>query len=459
MRDHTHAIGKAFAAATTAEPSDLLGAALQAHRYIERFRVSDPDGSYWISEPDAGIDLGFENGSAGIAYFYLQLYKSTHDTDYLRIAQEGYRYIHRHWKQQLSISTQMPNVNHFALNVSSGVGSIANALLAYHDETQDGDSLATLREIGAYLASTAEQTNDEVRWSGLPYFSLGDSGIALLMLRIADRLGDDDLRSLAIAAAKTIMKLQAPHPRGGSAWDVKPFGYPHSFPNFVIGTSGISFVMSVFYEHTKDPAFLESARSAVDYLQGISVSQQEGTLVPLTDDPQDRVFYLGSCHGACGTSKVYYQLYRMTGDNKYKRAIESMTQGIVSTGAPEVQSAGYWNNTCVCCGTAGLLQHYIAQYAAFGEQSSLDVAVRCAKVLLGEAEDVGDGAIAWPLAETRLEPDRITLSKGYMHGAAGIASTLLQLNQVLQGELSWNRLIDDPYPKQVIANAGRGAYR
>lgn len=451
MSDQTQATGKPFASVPKAEADDFLKAVYQAHRYIDRFRISDSEGSYWIDAPDADMDLGFENGAAGISYFYLELYKTTGNTDYLRIAEEGLRYTRRHWRKQLRI--QNPQAKGIELNVTSGVGSIAVALLAYYEETRDVDSLSALREIAEYLAVAAEQNNGDVSWTGLPYYAIGDAGVALLLLRMALALNDEKLHALAVASAKTIIKNQIPNSRGGKAWDVKPPGYPHSFPNFVIGTSGIGYAMSVFYEHTQDEAFLSSAAAAADYLSAIAVPLAEGRLVPLTDDPEERTLYLGACHGSGGTSKVFYQLYRLTGDDRYKCEVEEMSKGILSLDAPEFQSSGYWNNTCICCGTAAILQFHAALYAAFGDRHYLEVAQRCAQVLLGEAEGMGSDAIAWPLAETRLEPDKITLNKGYMHGAAGIASSLLQLCQLLKGRFDWNRLIDDPYPARCEPNS------
>src|SRR4051794_9171484 len=101
MKNHTHAIGKPFAFAKKAEATDILETVEKAHNYIEQFRIADPDGFYWIDSANAVIDLGFENGSAGISYFYLELYKTTKNGDYLRISQEGFRYIRHHWQQQL----------------------------------------------------------------------------------------------------------------------------------------------------------------------------------------------------------------------------------------------------------------------------------------------------------------------------------------------------------------------
>jgi lantibiotic modifying enzyme len=70
-------------------------------------------------------------------------------------------------------------------------------------------------------------------------------------------------------------------------------------------------------------------------------------------------------------------------------------------------------------------------------------------VILGEAETYNDGSVAWPVAETRLTPEIITVDKGYMHGAAGIAGALLQLYQVQAGSFKLRRLADDPFPGGV----------
>jgi lantibiotic modifying enzyme len=208
--------------------------------------------------------------------------------------------------------------------------------------------------------------------------------------------------------------------------------------------------MAVFYEVTGEERFLAAARDSSEYLEHISVKQGEGFLVPVMDDGDCSTFYLGACHGSAGTTKLFYKLYRLTGEDHYKETIEAMSKGILNFGAPEIQSAGYWNNTCICCGTASLLQFYTRLYVSFGNPHYLDVAKRAAKVVLGEAEYVTDGAIAWPLAEVRAEPANISTSKGYLHGAAGIGCALLQYYQVVKGIFDWNRLLDDPYPAQNL---------
>jgi lantibiotic modifying enzyme len=418
--------------------------ALKAHRYIAQAQVTDTDGVYWKSEDSSRIDLGFQHGSAGIAYFYLELYKSTRNEEYLRIAHDGFRYVSVHWRKQLE--NKNPAMKFFEYSSGSGLGGIAKALLAYYGATGDLQSLETLKEIAKEYSDTAVWDGENVSWTGISGYALGDAGTSVILLNIADVTGDDKLRALAVASAKTIAKRAEVNPRGGIAWEVVPAGYKYSFPNFVIGTSGIAYAMAVFYERTKDPYFLSVAKSAAEYLKALSKKQKDGFLVPLTSDPDEQTFYVGSCHGPGGTSKVFYQLYRLTGDEIYKSDIENMAKGILSLGVPEVQTAGYWNNVCICCGTAAVLQFYVGLYAAFGGSYYLDAAERCATVLLGEAEEAGGDSVCWAVCETRLEPDNITFGRGYMHGAAGIASALLQLYQAQKGIFDWNRLPDDPYP-------------
>jgi lantibiotic modifying enzyme len=448
MKDHSFCIGKRFASVESAQAEDYLNAALKAHSYIKQFEASDTDGVYWRNADNSSIDSGFQHGGAGIAYFCLQLYKTTRREEYLRTARDGFRYTAVHWRNQLEMKN--PAMKFFEYNFGSGLGGVAKALLVWHRETGDAGALSALREIAKEYSDNAVWDGAQVGWTGSPGFALGDAGIAVILLNIAKVLCDDKLRSLAVAAAKTISESAKPGPRGGKSWDIVPDGYAHSFPNFVIGTSGIAYAMSVFYEDTRDADFLSAAKSAVEYLRVIAVRQKDGFLVPLTDDPNERTFYVGGCHGPEGTSKVFYQLYRLTGEDSYKGDIENMAKGLLSLGVPELQSPGYWNNTCICCGTASVLQFFISLYAAFGDARYLDVAERCAKILLGEAEEMRGGGLAWPLAEVRLEPCRISVDKGYMHGAAGIASALLQLYQTKKRAFDWSRLPDDPYPGVTV---------
>ena len=65
-----------------------------------------------------------------------------------------------------------------------------------------------------------------------------------------------------------------------------------------------------------------------------------------------------------------------------------------------------------------------------GEAAYLDLAWRCASVILAGSERVGDTR-RWVQAEHRDRPEFVEAQTGYMQGAAGIASFLRHLNCLL----------------------------
>jgi lantibiotic modifying enzyme len=452
--DHSFRPGKKFLLREGATAEDYLAAVIKTHNYLEKFRVSTPDGDYWVEPGENRIDLGFENGSAGITFFYLELYKVTGDSTYLEIVRSGLRYLAVHWREHLINSTDNENVKvvkHYELNTSSGVGSIAELFLKTYNTFRDDVSKNALREIAREVVATQTRHGEDVYWMDYPAYCTGDSGIAVLLLKISGALGDEELRKLAIKAGKTVLKSALPDVRGGKVLSVIPQNFPAHAPNFTVGTSGIAYALSVLYDGTKEKEFLEYAEAGAEYLRAISVKKGDGALVPVFDDGND-LFFVGWCHGPPGTSRVFYQLYRSTGDEKYKDFIEEMVRGIEDIGAPETQSNGYWNNTNICCGTSALLQFFISLYLAFGDEKYLALAGRSAKIVLGEAEEIEPDAVGWPLASMLSDRDsgKVTIEKGYLHGGAGIACALLQYYQILSGTaFRWDRLMDDPFPAKI----------
>jgi lantibiotic modifying enzyme len=449
--DHSFTPGKRFATRENVTKEACLDAVIKSHGYLERFRVSTHAGDYWREPSEKKIDLGFENGSAGIVFFYLELYRITGEAAYFDIARRGMEYLRLHWRSQLIDSTDNENVktiHRYELNICSGVGSIGVLFLVFHKALKDDASKSALREIASEYVAKAEQNGDEVTWTGVPSFSTGDSGIAVLLLKISEVLGDDALRALSVRAARTILKHAKDDPRGGKLFSVIPKNFNEHYPNFVVGTAGIAYAFSIFYEAVGDKEFLDAAEAGAAYLKAIAVNRGEGALIPAKDDGLEDLFFVGWCHGPAGSSRVFYRLYRLTGNEAHKEFTETLVRGILAIGAPEIQSGGYWNTTNICCGTAALLQFFIGLYLAFEDPHYLELAERSAKVILGEAEEIDEDAIGWPLAVLLSDTEKITIDKGYLHGSAGIACALLQIYQVLNGDFRWDRLPDDPFPSK-----------
>ena len=142
----------------------------------------------------------------------------------------------------------------------------------------------------------------------------------------------------------------------------------------------------------------------------------------------------------------------MTGDEKYKKEIEDLTDGMESLGVPAKQSAGYWNVLNICCGTAGILNMYLGLWAAFGEDRYYEKAQECEKILLDRAiyEETEAGLTAkWQFALDRVAPNVLTTPIGFLDGAAGIGAMLLQMHGAENGNFKAMRAIDDPFPANM----------
>lgn len=217
-------------------------------------------------------------------------------------------------------------------------------------------------------------------------------------------------------------------------------------PNFEFGSAGSGFLFLKLFEEFKEEKYLDLAKSCANYVLSLKVPQEKGYLIPYTTGQGDFIYYLSTCHGPAGTSRLFYELYKVTGDESYLSVITDWTDGLESIGAPEIQSKGFWNNVCLCCGNAGLVQFFVGMHQATRKDYWLTLARRAGNVLLGESEPGEHNNIYWFIAYTRVQPEIITKNLGYYNGLAGIAAVLLQLYLAETDKFQCIRLIDDPYP-------------
>ena len=151
-----------------------------------------------------------------------------------------------------------------------------------------------------------------------------------------------------------------------------------------------------------------------------------GRLICHTEEARKPIFYLGACHGPAGTGRLLLELHAVTGETEWLDAARALMEGLLSTGAPEVRSKGLWNNHGQCCGDAGVGDFALLMAERTGESAWRELAVRCAEVIVAQAERTGEG-LRWRDAEHRDRPEFVQAQTGYMQGAAGIASFLIHL--------------------------------
>lgn len=433
--------------------------AVRASVFIERYLRETDDGVYWDKPGYDDTDLAIYGGAAGISYFHLKLSQVTGDERYRDIALRSARYLAKHWEYVIGHSPRgfIRDEGEGGYYGIAGIGFVlAEEYRAFHDETI-GDAL---RAIGDHYVAHALYGEGGAYWTD-NISLMGDGAVILFLLELHGIFRDARYLELAVSAGDQLLTWA--EDTGDGALDFNSFAKVERLnePNFELGAAGAGYVLLSLFEHTGEERYRDAALGAWRRLEQLKRPQEKGFLIPYRFDAQGRpleedgriVYYLGTCHGPAGTARFYYKLYQVTGDRRYWEQVVALADGLEALGAPERQSAGYWNSYTYCCGPAALLQFYVALYQVYGSPRWLDLAKRTAETLAGLAEDAGDGAVDWPVAWTRVRPDEFSRRIGYFDGAAGIASTLLQYALVQRGAFEWSRLPDDPFPNHFAGTA------
>jgi hypothetical protein len=310
-------------------------------------------------------------------------------------------------------------------------------------------------------------------WSRDPAQS-GDGGVVLGLLHASSMLGIPAYLDLAVEAGARIARLAVPGHRFGPSDDGCPPassferiwsgdsadlpGKPGDAaggradlpvdavtPGFLSGTAGTAFLLARLYGITGDPLFLDAARRGAGFVRMVSVVAGRCAAVP-HHVPQGRgLHYLGFCSGSAGVARLFYELYRVTGEADDLAWCERLAHGIVESGVPHRRTPGFWNVSCQCCGTAGLVELFVGLWAATGRKSYLDFASVLAEHLIGRAVDHDGRGLRW---YRRLRPGEVSADTGYMVGAAGIGAALLHLDAAQQGDQARRVILlpDNPFP-------------
>lgn len=429
---------------------DYLAAAEALHPFLERHKLEDANGVRWRdSVPVPGFkfegeDLSLYTGSAGIAYFYLELYRATKKAEYETLALKAAHYLAKNWETQIATAANFLGPES-ATSIFLGITSIGQVLAQFHKHYQDAEFLDALRAIAEKTIGLARKEGDTIFWSEDESVLMG-GGATLFLYRASQILHDERILEFANKAADGILARSIRDERGGLAWTSYAHPGQTRVPNFECGTAGIGLVLANAFEVSGREKYLDAAKEAAKHVKALAVKVGEGFLIPYHDNKDEAViFYASTCHGPAGTSRLFYKLYELTKDESYLGDVKSLCKGLIALGAPETQSPGYWNTLGICCGTAGILQFFLNLSLITGCQNARAKASSAGNILLGTAEAQTAGR-AWPFAFERIHPENITTSITYGTGSAGIGIALIQLYLFLEGKYDWDRFFEDPYP-------------
>jgi hypothetical protein len=443
-----------------APATSYLSAAQEAARWIRSTAEPTAHGLVWKPDPDqpdkrstVSAPQTIYSGNAGIVLFLLELYRATGEQAYIDDAKAGADEIVATWREALTFKflLPLPNVN---LDFNHGLSGTMFVLDQLYRETGEQRYRDTALAIVAEIVAAAKPVDGGVEWMGAESAAIGDGNIVLNLLWAAKAFDDPSLIDLARSAGEVILARAEPDPRGGLRWKGFPLesiGAPEGafMPNFEFGTAGVAYVMARLAEESGDKRFLDAARRGEENIEALATVTGDSALLFFREPDYTDLYYLGYCGGPVGTARLPFQLYKLTGEQRYLDWTERFARGITGSGAPEKQTPGLWNVVCQCCGTAGILDFITSLWIATGKPEYRDYARRVAEITISHGSNLDGRGERWYQAWTRVTPWNVTAETGYMIGAAGVGSALLRLYLAEEGRYSAPLFPDNPFPPNV----------
>ncbi|NHF58449.1 hypothetical protein FK220_003810 [Flavobacteriaceae bacterium TP-CH-4] len=414
--------------------SKWLVLAKKSENYLQKAKYSTADGGQaWKVMPDS-LEISPDNtlysGTAGVVLFYLELYNATKDSTYLNEAVKGSNHLLR------SLNDSVFGLS--GAGLYTGLAGTGFTLTETYKNTREKRYAKAALKTVNLLEKMAMVSKNGIHWDSIPDIIYGSAGIGLYLHYIAKELDYDKADQLAIKAADGVLDLADKSPNG-LRWKFRP-NHRYYMDNFSHGTSGVAYFLAETYKRTKDKKYLDAAIKSTRLLD--SISNDKG-YIPHHLPGGEGLYYLNWCHGPAGTSRLYYNLYRITGDSNWMDKIKKPADNLLKEGIEKRQTPGYWNNVGRCCGTASLGDYYLSLFHITGDNKYWEFAEKLTQNILDRAT-YEENQIKWIHAENRLNPNELAAQTGLMQGSAGIGLWFLKLNAQQLDTITSIRIPDEP---------------
>jgi lantibiotic modifying enzyme len=423
------------AGAESSSPAALMRTATDAARWIDASAVRSQRGVVWLADPtDPQTTLtNLYTGSTGVVLYYLELHHATGERRYLDSARAGADYLLAGLKEEKNTG------------LYTGLAGIGFTLGEVARATKEAKYKGGTRQVVDLLAARAVKTDGGgVEWNDTSDIIAGGAGTGLFLLHAAEAFGWTDARDLAARAGTRLIALGKPSD-GGTKWAMTP-SVPRLMPNFSHGTAGIAYFLASLYKATKQQEFLTAALSGAKYLQAIAKTEGDICLIVHHEPDSGDLHYLSWCHGPAGTARLFYRLAEVTGDKAWMTWVHASARAILTSGIPDRETPGFWNNVSACCGSAGVAEFFYDLHKVTGNAEYLAFARRMTDQLMKKATTDTKGT-RWVQAEHRARPELVLAQTGYMQGAAGIGTLLLRARAAEEKKATAFRLPDCPFPR------------
>ncbi|HKV27365.1 MAG TPA: lanthionine synthetase LanC family protein [Candidatus Acidoferrales bacterium] len=395
-------------------------AALGAAQWIEENGSNTGNGIVWPADPrnPKSVNTTLYAGTPGPILFFLEAYRYTQDRDFLEQGKKG--------ADALVASISEKDGTGFYEGLAGSGFTLGEAYLITHDARYRDGALRCVR----WLEERAQETPTGAKWNDVTDIIAGSSGTGLFLLWAADHLQAPGARQLAVRAGDFLIAI-AQRKQGSLMWMMDP-SYPREMPNFSHGTSGVSYFLATLYQATGQKKFLDAALAGAKYLLSIADLNDRYCMIYHDSEHKD-LYYLGWCHGPAGTARLFYRLYQVTRDTRWRELVEKCAEAVVANGGPaKAVTPGVWHNVSMCCGVAAESEFLYDAFLVTHDRRWLRAAKDGSQKLVELADENGK-AYRWVQVETRVRPDIAVAQTGYMQGASGIGMWLLHFSDALAG--------------------------
>lgn len=415
-----------------------LDAAIRSARWIDRSTQERADGFAWPADPlkPASVGLDLYNGMPGVVAFFANLYQATGDVRWREKAARGGTFL---------IAESARAADRISAGLYTGIAGLGTTYMVLASTKTGAAFSDAARKSAADLTARAKTVADGVEWSDVNDIVGGGAGTGLFLLQAATAWKDSALADLAARSGRRLLAKGVPA-EGGLMWFPGGTRGPN-YPNFAHGTAGVAYFLAALYERSREKAFLDGALAGARYLDAVATRREGARAIFHVTGGGEKRFYLSWCHGPVGTARLFYKLFQVTADQQWRRWIDELNAWLMTSGAPEQPSDGYWNNVSQCCGNVGIGQYSIdLARQRWPGSASLTEALRerVVKNTLARATDDADG-LRWVQAENRVSPDNRVAQTGFMQGAAGIGTFFLQLDAFSRGQRWTTPMPDTPW--------------
>lgn len=431
--------------------NETMQRVLEVEAFLQSCRSDDPAGAPWSRVPGGSTsNRSFYHGSAGIAVLQVELHRATGEQRFLDEAvaagDDILSFLDGRTDISIAFYSGLPGYL-FALNTIAEATGLERFRLG---ATRTVESMAAQSSpLGAGIGWIEPMPFSDI--TGLTGdrevldLSIGAAGAGLGFLYAHRSNLDDRALDWARQTADRLLEMSVETPDGPNWLMMSDMPFEFTAPNFAHGAAGVGYFLADLYRETGEQRYLDVAIAATGFVTAHASPCGDGVLVCHTEE-QAGLNYLGVCHGPPGTGRLMFLLHEITGDDSWLTWVHDNMRGLLATGAPETRSRGLWQNFGQCCGDAGIGDYAISLHHATGRPEYLDLARRIEAVVL-EHSDLTDGRRSWSQAEHRNRPDFVETQTGYMQGAAGIASFLLNLATVDDDTPSKVALADSPFAR------------